>query len=144
MSSLLVERKNLTEKLDENQLNSAILEKIVALTHNVKLQTRGSQIVHVTISAAGVLESELQTQPAYLMRHLEQVVHYSCPQNFQQASESCMGTKDVLLSMPGGLQKRVTMPISSRNLHQSFNQPQQNFNQPPLTPPGVGFYPFLF
>ena len=138
MASLFVEKKNLKERLekqDENQFGLATLEKIVALTHNYDLQTRGSKIVHAAISAAGVLESEVQTQPAYPMRQLEQVAHYSYPQNSQQTSESCRGTKDVLLSMPGGLQKKVTMPISSLNMYQSFNQTHHNFNQPLLTPP---------
>ncbi len=87
------------------------------------------------ISVAGVLESEAQTQPAYPMRQLEQEVHYSYPQNSQKTSESCRGTKDVLLSMPGGLQKKVTMPFSSLNMYQSFNRPHQNFNQPLSTLP---------
>ena len=131
MASLLVEKKNLTERLekqDENQFGLATLEKIVALTHNYDLQTRDSKIVHAAISAAGVLESEVQTQPAYPMRQLEQVVYYSHPQNSQQASEPCKGAKDVFFSMPGGLQKKVTVPISSLNLYQNFNQPHKNFN----------------
>ena len=106
MSSLLIKRRILTEKLEKNQANAAVLEKIVTLVHNVRPLTRGSQIVHAAISAAGVIESEIQTQPAYPVRQLEQVAQYSCPQNFQQASESNIGTKDVLFSMSGTLQKK--------------------------------------
>jgi hypothetical protein len=62
------------------------------------------------------------------MRQMEQMAHYSNHQNLQQASESFRGTKDVLLSMPGGLQRRVSMPVSSLNTHQSISQPL-------LTPP---------
>ena len=84
--------------------------------------------MHDAIGAAGVLESKTQTQPAYPLRQLEQVVYYSLPQNSQQAPEPYRGTKDILLSMPGGLQKKVTVPISSLNLYQNFNQPPQSFN----------------
>ena len=95
MGSLLVEKKNLTEiieKQEEIQFGEDTLEKIVVLAQNYSLKKRGAKIVRDVISAAGVLESEAQTQPAYPMRQLEQVVHYSYPQNSQQASESLRGT----------------------------------------------------
>ncbi len=131
ITSLLFEKKSLMKRLErqnENQIGQETLEKIIALMHNFELQTRGTKIMHAAISATGVLESEVQAHSAYPMSQLEQMAHYSYPQNPQQASESFRGTKDVLLSMPDGLQKRVTMPISSINMHQSFNQPA-------LTPP---------
>ncbi len=84
--------------------------------------------MHDAISAAGVLESEVQTQPAYPVRQLEQVVYYSQSQNSQQAPEPNRGAKDVLFSTRGCLQKKVAMPVSSLNLYQNFNHPHQSFN----------------
>ncbi len=70
---------------------------------NFELQTRGTEIVHAAISAAGGLETRAQAQPTYPMRQVEQIAIYSYYQNPQQASESFRGTRDVLLSMPAVL-----------------------------------------
>ena len=97
VATLLVERKNLTDVIREREIQSSdeTLEKIAVLVQNHNFKKRGTKIVHDAISAAGILESEVPTQPAYPMRQLEQVVYYSHPQNSQQASEPCKGAKDV-------------------------------------------------
>jgi hypothetical protein len=115
--NLLVERKTLVNKIkeQENQSDNEIMDQISVLVQNYSLKKRGSRIVHDAIPAAGVLESEVQTQPAYPVRQLEQVIFYSQPQSSQQASEPYRGVKDVLFSAPGGMQKKIAMPVSSLN-----------------------------
>jgi len=72
----------------------------IVLAQNYKPKKRGSRIVHDTIVAAEVSESEVQTQSAYPVRQLEQVVYYSQHQSSQQTPEPLRGVKDVLFSAP--------------------------------------------
>jgi hypothetical protein len=130
ISNYFVERKILLDKIKEleDQSDNEVLGQITVLVQNHNLKKRGSNIVHDAILAVGGLESEVQTQPAYPVRQLEQVVYYSQPQNSRQAPEPYRGVKDVLFSAPGGVQKKVAMPVSSLSLYQNVNHPQQSFN----------------
>jgi hypothetical protein len=98
---------------------------MIALAHNFEpqTQTKGTEIVHAAISAAGGSETGAQAQPTYPMRQMEQMAQYSYHQNPQQVSKSFRGTKDVLLSMPGGLKRRLPMSVSGLNAHQRISQP---------------------
>lgn len=138
IETLVLEKKGLMERLAEKSaaqdpfaaFRRDTLDRMISLVHNFELQTqkRGTEIVHDAISAAGGLGTGAQAQPTFPLRQMEQMAHCSYHQNPQQASESFRGTKDVLVSMPGGLQRRVSMPVSSLNAHQSVSQPL-------LTPP---------
>jgi hypothetical protein len=130
ITNLLVERNTLINKIkeQENQSDNEFMDQISVLVQNYKLKKRGSRIVHDAIAAAGVPESDVQTQPAYPVRQLEQVVYYFQPQSSQQAPEPYRGVKDVLFSAPGGMQKKVAMPVSSLNSYQNLNHSHQNFN----------------
>ncbi len=127
---MFVERKfflNRNKEL-ESQSENEFVDQVLVLAQNHKLKRRGSTIVHDAIGAAEVPESEIQTQPAYPVRQLEQVVFYSQPQNTQQTPEPFRGVRDVLLSAPSGMQKRVAVPISNLSLYPPQNQVHQNFN----------------
>jgi len=130
VTTLLVDRKFLMSKIKEleNPSDNEFVDHILVLAQNYKPKKRGSRIVHDTIVAAEVSESEVQTQSAYPVRQLEQVVYYSQHQSSQQTPEPLRGVKDALFSAPSGMQKKVAMPISSLNLYQTQNQTHQISN----------------
>ena len=129
VTNLLIDRKFLLNRIKEleNPSENDFVDQVLVLAQNYKLKKRGSRIVHDAIVAAEVSEPEMQTQSAYPVRQLEQVVYYSQHQSSQQTPEPLRGVKDVLFSAPSGMQKKVAMPISSLNPYQTQNQTHQNF-----------------